>query len=493
MKKTNILIAFMAFALIIGNTACLKQKADLPPDASNFDPKLTVNYTILEVKTFHGGNALPVQIIEDKIISGIVTADDRGGNFYKQIMLQDASSGIALLIEKTGLFNEFPVGRKIYVNLKGLYVGEYSNFKQIGYAIDERGGLAGIPTALISKFIVKANYPNEVPIKSYSLFDLKNLVNNEAIVGTLIRIDSNAQFIDAEIGKTYAVPATISSGSDRTIEQCGASTQMVVRTSGYCRFQNDPIPEGRGSLVAIYSKYNSTPQLLVREISDVQMTNVVRCNGVVIQPGIPTTISALRQMYNGDMKLGNLQIHGTIISSAAVGTGGAYSYNVQDESNRGINLFMRSGQSYNVGDSITVDLENDSLVNYKTNILELTNGNGSNIIIKLIGSGKTVVPTIVTAADLSADLGNASLKDRIYESRLMKIINATLSSTSGNYGGLGNVNTLTDASGTITNYCPNIAPYNVTPVKTGTVSLTGVGANFYTTKQILIRSLSDIQ
>jgi hypothetical protein len=490
MKKTNIFIAFIAIALMIGNTACVKQKADLPPDASNFDPKLAVNETILSLKNFHGASAVPKLITEDKVITAIVTADDRGGSFYKQLMIQDSSSGIALLIEKAGLFNEFPVGRKIYVNCKGLYVGEYGNFKQIGYAIDERGGLAGIPPALISKFIVKANYPNAVPIKSYTLFDLKQVANQEAVIGTLIKIDSNAQFTDANIGLTYALPATIQSFSERTIEQCGASTTMIISTSGYVRFQNELLPTGRGTITAILSTYKGTPQLILRESKDVQFTDPIRCGGIVFTPPTPVTIKYVRELFNGNGigNLPNIQIHGTIINSVAGGNSTAGNYFMQDESGRGINVYSPGG-IYDIGDSVTVTLKGDSLIVYGGN-LELKKGPTANLIFASVGNGKKVSPKEVTVKQLNDDLLLPSLRDRVFEGTLVKVKNATVYSASGFYAGFSN--TLVDGTGSIIFYNALKLPYTTTPIPTSPITAVGVAANYKNTPQVVIRSLADV-
>ena len=59
---------------------------------------------------------------------------------------------------------------------------------------------------------------------------------------------------------------------------------MVLRNSGYASFAGINVPNGNGSLTAIYvyykSPYNSriTPQVMIRDTSDVQFNNT-RCDG----------------------------------------------------------------------------------------------------------------------------------------------------------------------------------------------------------------------
>jgi hypothetical protein len=500
MKKLQLILAALLLVTVVSITGCRK-KADIPLDAATYDPGLTdpslkVTGTILKLKQMQGAN-LNYTITDDIVIAGIVTADDRGGNFYKQIMIQDSTAGIALLIERSGLYNDFPVGRKIYVRCKGLVMSAYGGFKQLGYSFDETKNIVGIPSSLITSVIAKANYPNPLPIKHVTLFDLKSTanINSDAMMGSLVVLDSNMQFVESQAGPTYAQAPTFSSGTDRFLEQCFNASTIVLRTSGYCKFAGEPWPKGRGSMAAIYSRYNNTAQLLIRDLNDVRFTDSVRCGGVVIQPATPMSIKDLRKLYVGStltngVKLGKFEIHGTIISSYVDSNQSKTpgSFYMQDESGYGINVFS-SGSNFALGDSVTIDMSDDSLIVYAGN-LEIKKGASSSLLITQVGSGKTVTPRVVTAKQLADDLAIPNFSDRLYECTLVEIPGASLTSSTGFYAGS---NLLTDLSGTITMYCRNAQPYNNTPIFTGSKSVTGIGANFNTTNQILIRRLSDIK
>ncbi len=70
-----------------------------------------------------------VEITSDLVMKGYVTSSDSTGNFYKEIYVQDdptsPTDAIRLLINVTDSYNMFNLGREIYINLKGLYIGEY--------------------------------------------------------------------------------------------------------------------------------------------------------------------------------------------------------------------------------------------------------------------------------------------------------------------------------------------------------------------------------
>ncbi len=270
----NKLIISLLIISVVSFSACLKKDFDSPPDQSGNDPNLTVTKTIAEILQMGTDN---VQITTDEIIYGIVTADDRSGNFYKQIVIQDSTGGIILLLEANNLYNDYPVGRKIYVKCKGLYLGNYNKLPQLGYVPDNTGSLSSIPAGLLSDFIVKANYPNTVTPVNVSLSSITTV--NNSLLNRLIKID-NVEFASNSAGQSYAQPASLSSGTDRTIEDCNSKT-MILRTSGYSNFQPVLTPKGKGSITAIYTCYKSTPQLIIRDTSDVKFYDS-RCAGSII-------------------------------------------------------------------------------------------------------------------------------------------------------------------------------------------------------------------
>jgi hypothetical protein len=500
--KKNLFVYATAAILNIGLfSACIKNKPDVPADASTYDPGLTdaslkVTGNILGVKGLQTSGAGPVLITNDIVLSGIVTANDIAGNFYKQIMIQDSSSGIAVLIEKNGLFNDFPVGRKVYLRCKGLYIGDYGKFKQIGYALDEDNNIVGIPQALIGSVIVKANYPNAIPEKHLTLFQIRSNVDNEALLGTLITVDSNVEFAGNAIGLTYAQLPGLSSGTDRTLEECTSTSTVVMRNSGYAKFQGAPIPKGKGKLQAIFSRYNNTAQLLIRDLNDVKFTDSVRCDGLVFTPPSPMSIKVLRELYpdtstNTIITLGNFQIHGVVTSSVADSNTNSNTIYMQDESGRGIMVYTISAHGYKMGDSLTIDLNGNQLIYYR-GILELKKGTSSNLIITKVGANKTVQPKILTINQLNTDLSNPLFYERAYEAVLVRLNDVSLA----NAGGFLNGNTtVTDGAGnTIISFAYNRAPWKTTPIPTTSVDLVGIANVFANNSaplnQIILRNPS---
>lgn len=92
---------------------------------------MTSNTTILELKAMY--NKEPVKIQKDIVIKGQVVSEDRSGNVYKSLYIQDETGGIELKLGKSGLYNDYKLGQWVYVKCSGLTLGAYNGMLQIGY------------------------------------------------------------------------------------------------------------------------------------------------------------------------------------------------------------------------------------------------------------------------------------------------------------------------------------------------------------------------
>ncbi|HRO41779.1 MAG TPA: DUF5689 domain-containing protein [Flavipsychrobacter sp.] len=278
MKALHLALGILMLSAI-SITSCLKKEYDAPPDLTSFDPMLKVTHNIAQLKALNGAynpsNGGDTTFIgQDIVISGIVTANDRSGNFYKQLVIQDDTSAIMLVIDANNLYNDYPVGRKVYVKCKGLWLGYDGGLPVLGYSPNEQNGLNLIPQQRMNDFIVRANIGNTVKADTVDLATIK--AAQARYYNRLIHI-REAEFADTN--QAYSQP---NSTTNRDIKDCSGNT-LVVRTSNYSNFANVPVAKGRGGITGIYTVFISssraTPQLLIRDTGDVQFTKP-RC-GVV--------------------------------------------------------------------------------------------------------------------------------------------------------------------------------------------------------------------
>ena len=258
--------------------SCVKQSYDNPPDLTNFDPNLSVNLKIRDLVSPYWGTSGGYRTLGDSTIYGIVIADDHSGNFYKQIIIQDSTAGINIAVANTYLYNDYPIGRKVYIKLKGLSIISYKGNPELVYAVAAGGStVTGIPPTLQDSFIVKASFPHTVQPYECRLSDIISFPS--PYLNMLLKID-DMQFDATSMGMPYAQPSSIAISTSRQIDGClnGVSTgSLVLYNSGYASFYNATTPSGYGSITGVWTLYGSTNQFQIRDTTDVQM-NQPRCH-----------------------------------------------------------------------------------------------------------------------------------------------------------------------------------------------------------------------
>ena len=257
--------------------SCVKKTYDSPLDTSQVDPKLPVQLSLknLSLMGQNLGSGKWRQL-GDTTIYGVVVADDRSGNYYKQIVIEDTTfGGIVLYLDKTYLYADYPVGRGVYVKLKGLYLMNYKGLPEIVYTVDAGGNTTAIPSGLIDNYVVRGKFPdNSVSSQDVQIVDVK--LNASKYLSTLVNI-TDAQFATGSNGVSYALPSAVASGTDRILTPCDGSSTITLRTSGYSTLQPYITPNGHGSIKCIVSTYAGAPQMILRDTTDVNMIGA-RCN-----------------------------------------------------------------------------------------------------------------------------------------------------------------------------------------------------------------------
>ena len=272
MKVSHLFLGIFCTATLF--SSCIKQKYDNAPDTSSYDPNLKVTKTIHQLDSMaYSVNTGANILLGNDIIYGIVTADDRSGNFYKQIVIQDSTGGITISIAVTNLYVDYPIGRKIYVNLKGLYLMNYKGLPIIADTFSTTGSPSGIPSAILQSVITKASYPHTVtpiPVSMSTLATSGNLYYNMLVTIT------NTQFSPGSTGVLYAQPTAKAISTSDTLFDCDLGGGIVLYNSSYATFAPAVTPNGNGSITGIFSAY-TTPQFLIRDTSDVRFTNARKC------------------------------------------------------------------------------------------------------------------------------------------------------------------------------------------------------------------------
>jgi hypothetical protein len=470
---TQLLFHALTLILLFAFSSCIKNDFDAPP-ADGEDPDIQANITIAALKQLYtSGSNMPVKIDTDYVIKGIVISSDKDGNFYKSLVIQDSTAGINIRIDQTNLYTEYPPGRRIFVKCKGLWLGEYYGLIQLGGSLDDSDpqnpGVGYIYSSVINKYILKGKYNIEVQPHILTIPQLNSSYQN-----MLIQLN-NVEFSFSDVKKPYA-DAINKYSVDRVIVDCSGN-QIFLRTSGYARFAGDSTPCSAGTIVAVYSEYQSSKQLYVRSLNDISF-NQERCTTPCNSGEF--NIMSIRGFYSGtDVTIpGGIFITGIVISDKTNGNFDSKNMVLQDASG-GIVVRFNAAHNFSLGDEVTVDLSGQKLTSYN-GLVEVDNVPLNNAT--LTGTG-IITPRTATVAEI---LVNAQL----WESTLLKITNAQFSGGNGKYSGTISLN---DGTGMLKVYTRSSATFaNVNYPTASNLTVTGVLGNF-NGPQLNLRSTSDVQ
>ena len=219
------------------------------------------------------------QIEKDMMIKAVVTGNDVSGNIYNQVSVQDASGAIIIAINGSGLSGYLPVGQEILVNLKGLYIGSYKKLPQIGGVntklSDGSLGMGKIERAIWNEHFKILN-PGEadastvVPVE-FDLTKLTDAAYMEANVGKLMTL-KKVKFASAN-GTNVWAPDDTNTSLELIDAETGkkiSSSNLVVRNSGYSKFANEVVPQGVFDITGIFTRYNNTWQIVLRNTDDLK-------------------------------------------------------------------------------------------------------------------------------------------------------------------------------------------------------------------------------
>ncbi|HYC28358.1 MAG TPA: DUF5689 domain-containing protein, partial [Chitinophagaceae bacterium] len=256
---------FAIASLTLLSVSC-KKKFDDPPMLG--EPGIVANTTIADLKSRLTSTGSTVAITDDVVISGVVVMDDRSGNFYQQIAIQDETGGILLRLAGNNLFNNYPVGRRVFVKAKGLHLGEYGRMIQIGGGVEPGGGGVTLLAAnLQDQHIIRGALNQPLEPLTVTTSQLGTTLH-DPYVNTLVRLE-NFEFASNELSKNYADE---DQSGNRIIQGCTNPTtnRLTLRTSDFANFATLPVAQGNGEIIGIYSIFNNTKQFTIRDTTDVR-------------------------------------------------------------------------------------------------------------------------------------------------------------------------------------------------------------------------------
>lgn len=292
MKKIHLLLAAISLCPIMG---CMDDYDE--PDTDNYLVTSSTdigdtNYSIAQLKEeksslFSQSNAFE-EVKTDQIFEGVVCANDESGNLYQTLLLRDIDTSrdtsdplrdqaIVLAIKHTFLTPYFPVGQRIKVNLKGLYVGCYSKLPKIGQPYYTSSGnlrlgpilfelcktniqLIGSPDTLCAECQPLERDPAWLRATANRTY--LNYPQLVTVRGTIEEADGEAIFAPDDLKDAGY-------GVDRTLTNSENNTKVTIRTSTQNEISFEPMPTGEHSYTGLLSYYSSW-QVQLRTLKDIK-------------------------------------------------------------------------------------------------------------------------------------------------------------------------------------------------------------------------------
>jgi Family of unknown function (DUF5689)/Domain of unknown function (DUF5017) len=260
----NNLISLRNLSIVLGAVtlfASCDKEFDAPPIASI--PNSAV-ITIPELRQMFGDSGLlPVRFTQPLSVYGTITADEENGNLYKNVYMQDGGQAINVRLKSSG----------------GLYQGDRVRIYLVGVTLNQYNGVLQLDSVDVDNNVVKQSTLNVVEPLVMTIAELNashlNGYGLDTLQSMLVRIP-DVEFVldEACYGQPYA-DAVGQQSLDRNLSDCSGS--IIVRSSGYANFANLPVAAGNGTFTGILGQYQGTNQLIIRNLSELDM-NGTRCD-----------------------------------------------------------------------------------------------------------------------------------------------------------------------------------------------------------------------
>lgn len=263
MKLIKHLMCLPLLLLAIAFTAC-DRDYDMPPlNEPHFSlpaDAQTITIKDLRAKTAAATSNNPILIEDSLFLVARVCGDDRSGNIFKTIYVQDETGGITFLVDNSGVYTQYAAGQEVIIDLKGLCISVYGNEQQIGHP---DGYLYRTPWASFQDHVHCNGWADEKKLNIKEFDNISRLSDDaEGNKFTLIRL-TGVHF--SEGGQaTFAEPSGY--GTHDLSDAFGNT--ISVRTSNYADFAAEKLPVGTGNVLAVLGRFNGSWQLTIRSAAD---------------------------------------------------------------------------------------------------------------------------------------------------------------------------------------------------------------------------------
>lgn len=202
---------------------------DRHSEPDNNTTEISANCTIAEVRAMCGKGCHTID--QDLICVGRITSSDHEGNFYRMVVIEDATGGAEVKIGLNNTASQFPVGLLVAIRLKDSAAAIRDGVMQIGLPPQEHDSSPrefGSPT-IIDAHIIRSNSVESIKPVTYDIATL-----DSTLCGRFVKFE-NLRYAPLE-----EEAKVIFEGYTRFIDEVG--NQIFLYVDPYANFSAEEIP-----------------------------------------------------------------------------------------------------------------------------------------------------------------------------------------------------------------------------------------------------------
>lgn len=212
-------------------------------------------HSIAYLKSLGGESSTVIR--QSLTIRGVVTANDRLGEFDRQLIIEDKTGGIALSIEASELYRCYPIGTTLHIFCNGLTLHNYGGRIELGHEVDPYGRI-GIPSGEVDRYLHLLEPTPQIPRPTEITLDAlqPSLIDRYVRIDQVHFLNPDAAWCDDPKATSYRYRMEHPFADD-------AGNTLAVEVLSSCHYAKEPLPKGKGSLYGIIDYFNGRYALRV--------------------------------------------------------------------------------------------------------------------------------------------------------------------------------------------------------------------------------------
>ncbi len=274
--KASHINLFKCFIILTCLCNCVKNR-DFDMPSLNCADGIQPNATYSDVKNLYDGETIQIQ--DDLVMEGYVISSDKAGNFFSVLHFQnspkDPTDGLQIEIDVRDSHLFFDVGQRIFIKLKGLYLGKSKGVYKVGGVFSSFGNLSvgRLPSNTVFNHIMVSCEPNV----AIDPLEVRISEIDTTMVNALISI-KDIEVSETDLGQPFAVERE---ETERLLVDC-EDNELALLNSSFSDFQEVLLPETRGTITGVLTRDNSKFQLIIRDLNDIQF-DLERCEDIITE------------------------------------------------------------------------------------------------------------------------------------------------------------------------------------------------------------------